>query len=98
NIYFKNLIEADLKHIHFEEVSLRVNTEDKFGTARYYISDNRGYVLYTTAVAETVKEAQEKVYSLTEKVIIPKMMYRNDIGSRFIKEQESLLKKWGYLL
>ena len=98
NIYFKNLIEDDLKHIHFEEVSLRHNTQDGFGTARYYISDNRGYVLYTTAVAETVKETQEKVYSLTEKVIIPKMMYRNDIGSRFIKEQECLLKKWGYLL
>lgn len=97
NIYFKNLVESDLKHIHFEEASLRHGTKDEFGLARYYISDNRGYILYTTAIAPTVEEAQEKVYTLTEKVIIPKMMYRNDIGTRFIKEQKKKLQDWGYL-
>ncbi|MEK7072137.1 MAG: hypothetical protein AAB969_01050, partial [Patescibacteria group bacterium] len=65
NIYFKDFSDSDLKHIHFEEISKRVCLENKKELAidcgLYYISDNRGYILYVTAVENTLKETQDKV-------------------------------------
>jgi len=100
NIYFKNFSEEDFKHIHFEEVSKRVCTKNKELTIEnglYYISDNRGYVLYVTAVESTLEKAQKEVYRLAKNIIIPKVIYRNDIGNNFKLDQEVQLKKWGYL-
>jgi len=87
-IYFENFKESDFEHVHFEEVSLKEN--------QYYISDSRGYILYVTSCAETILSAQEKVYDLIKNIHIPKMFYRNDIGSSFI-ENEKKLKEWKYL-
>ncbi|HLN18920.1 MAG TPA: phosphoribosylglycinamide synthetase C domain-containing protein, partial [Patescibacteria group bacterium] len=94
NIYFdKSLTKKDFEHIHFEDVSMKkVN-----GKEQYYISDDRGYVLYVTAMGKTVEEAREKAYKLIKKIHIPKMFYRNDIGLKFITEDEKKLRKWGYL-
>jgi len=91
NIFFDNVGEDEFKHIHFEEVSLRKKDN------RHYISDNRGYVLYVTGHGDTVQEAREMAYKIVEKIHIPKMMYRNDIGQRFIDESEAKLRKWGYI-
>lgn len=94
NIYFdKSLTQKDFEHIHFEDVSMKkVN-----GKEQYYISDDRGYVLYVTAMGKTVEEARRKAYGLIKKIHIPKMFYRNDIGLKFINEDENKLRKWGYL-
>lgn len=94
NIYFdKSLTKEEFEHIHFEDVSVKkIN-----GKEQYYISDDRGYVLYVTGMGKTVKEAREKVYNLIKKIYIPKMFYRNDIGLKFINEDEKKLKEWGYL-
>lgn len=91
-IYFRNLQKDDFEHIHFEEVSKR----EKNGKQEYYISDSRGYILYTTAVEKTIEAAQKKVYELTERIVIPKMLYRNDIGTRFKNRDLQRLKDWGY--
>ena len=48
-------------------------------------------------MGNSVPEAQEKVLNLANKIIIPKVLYRNDIGSSFVDKNEGLLKKWGYL-
>lgn len=94
NIYFdKSMTDDDFKHIHFEDVSKRKIS----GKDQYYISDDRGYVLYVTAIEKTVTEARAKANKLIEKIHIPKMFYRNDIGSKFIDRDQKLLKKWGYL-
>jgi phosphoribosylamine---glycine ligase len=94
NIYFdKSLKEKDFRHIHFEDVSMK-----KVGGKRQlYISDDRGYVLYVTSIGKTVEEARKKAYALLKKIYIPKMFYRNDIGLKFINEDEKKLRKWGYL-
>ena len=63
----------------------------------YYVSDNRGYVMYVTGVEKTVEDCRKSVYDRIEKISIPKMMYRNDIGLDFVNENASKLKKWGYL-
>ena len=80
-------------HIHFEDVSMK-----KVGGKRQlYISDDRGYVLYITSMGKTVEEARKKAYDLVKKIYIPKIFYRNDIGLKFIQEDEKKLRKWGYL-
>ncbi len=90
NIYMTDFKEEDWKHIHFEEVALKKGSQ-------FYISDTRGYIVYATSIAKTIKEAQKKVYELIDKIYIPKMFYRNDIGNSFLKKNQALLKKWGYL-
>ncbi|MEK7461710.1 MAG: hypothetical protein AAB586_01425 [Patescibacteria group bacterium] len=92
NIHLENINNADMTHIHFEEVSARMDNSKQL-----YISDNRGYILYVTGIGSSVIEAQKKIYELTSKIIIPKVIYRNDIGSSFANKNEQLLRKWGYL-
>lgn len=90
-IYFDNLKPSDYKHVHFEEVSY--NT----GKKRYYISDTRGYILYVTDVTSSVKKTQDSVYKKIKNIYIPKMFYRDDIGTSFLKGNKAKLKKWGYI-
>lgn len=94
NIYFRDdFTQEDMKHVHFEDVSVK----KVGGKKQYYISDDRGYVLYVTGMGKTIEEARRKTYKIIGKIIIPKMFYRNDIGSKFIEEDQAKLKKWGYL-
>jgi phosphoribosylamine--glycine ligase len=94
NIYFSGDIKKYAEHIHFEDVSIK----KQHGKNTFYISDDRGYVMYISSVAATPEKARDEVYSiLKSKVYIPKMFYRNDIGLKFIKSERQKLKKWGYL-
>ena len=63
---------------------------------QYFISTNDGFIAYTTAVANTVKEAREKSLDIIRKIVIPKAFYRDDIGEDFEKRLPDL-KKWGYI-
>lgn len=93
-IYFSEDIGKDMDKVHFEDVSIKKDKKKEY----HYISDDRGYVLYVTSVKKSVKEARKDVYSLLKnKIFIPKMFYRNDIGLKFIEQDQALLKKWGYL-
>ncbi len=94
-IYFDPSIKrSDFAHVHFEGVSMEPG---KNGSKQYYISDHRGDVLYVTAVGKTIEKARQKVGNVLEKIYIPKMFYRNDIGVNFEKEDRSKLKNWRYL-
>jgi phosphoribosylamine-glycine ligase len=94
NVYFCNgMSEEEKKHIFFEDISMRTNDQEE----QLYISNTDGYIMYTTAVADTIKEAREKSLSIAGKILIPKVFFRNDIGKRFEEEQLPKLKKWGYL-
>ena len=94
DILFKRKLSTEEKNrIHFEEVSLR----SKKAGGEYYIAGPNGYVLFVTGTGETVSGAREQAYSVIKEVVIPKVMYRNDIGVKFELEQSSLLKKWGWI-
>lgn len=92
NVYFKGLTKDEMSHVHLEEVSLRTGVKDQ-----YYIADSQGYVMYVTGEGKTVEEAQSQVYSIAEKIVLPKMFYRNDIGTKFLNEDRAKLEKWGYI-
>jgi len=92
-IYLDKVTDEETDRIHFEEVSVRkVN-----GKNEYYISDSRGYVLYVTAIADTIEKARTKSLDLAQKIIIPKVMYRHDIGLKYLSDDENLLKSWGFV-
>lgn len=94
DIYFKeNFRPEDRAHLHFETVSAR-NPDD---LDSLYVSDDDGYVLSVTHMGDTVEKARENVYALVKQIMIPKMFYREDIGSSFAERDEKLLKSWGYL-
>ncbi len=92
SVFFDNITKEEFSHIHFEEISEHTNKKDSF-----YISDERGYVLYVTEVKDTIEKARDEAYKIVNKIIIPKMIYRNDIGKRFVERDMQRLKDWGYL-
>jgi phosphoribosylamine--glycine ligase len=94
NVYFcESLNEEEKKHIYYEELSKRTNSvEDQL-----YISNTDGYILFTSAVEETIKKAREKSLAIADKIHIPKVFYRNDIGKKFEEEELPKLIEWGYL-
>ncbi len=92
NLYFDdNWKTSDLSKVHFEEISYNKSTN------KYYVSDNRGYVLYVTGTGKNIEEARRDAYSIIDKIHIPKMLYRNDIGLKFMNETQKLLRDWGYI-
>lgn len=94
SIFFsKEMTVEDFSHLHFEGVSMR----ESYGKNVYSTAGNLGYVLYVTGMGSTVQRAREGVYGLIEKVTIPKMFYRTDIGLRFVRKDEILLREWGWI-
>jgi len=87
-----NLTPEEKSHVHFEGLAL-----DKSNNERYIITDTYGYLLYVTGIGATIKEAQHKAYSIAEKLVIPNMFYRNDIGVKFDAIDYKKLIEWGYL-
>jgi phosphoribosylamine--glycine ligase len=62
NIFFDKITSEDMNHVHLEEVSRDIEDPNQ-----YYISDNRGYIMYVTSVEKNEKIAQKKVYSIIKK-------------------------------
>jgi len=94
NIFFKKeMSQNDFSHIRFEGVAAKKIKGENI----YYTAGNSGYVLYVTGSGKTVQEAREKVYKIINKIIIPKMFYRTDIGLRFERNDKKMLKKWGWI-
>lgn len=94
DILFKEALSEDERNrLHFEEVSLK----RRQGNNQFYIAGRNGFILYVTGVGRTVAKARAQAYSLVNKLVIPKMFYRTDIGLKFIERDEKLLKEWGWI-
>lgn len=104
-IYTKQgLTEAERNCIHWSEIA-RIPTLEKGGKggfsdnakSSYVVAGNSGYVLCVTGHDKSIQKAFLQAYGLTEKLCLPRMFYRNDIGKRFIEHDRALLKTWGYV-
>lgn len=94
NILFKEkLTKEEQDRIHFEEVSLKKEKNKD----QYHIAGSNGFILYVTGSGDTVQGARKKAYDLIDKIVIPKMMYRTDIGMKFMERDQSLLEIWGWI-
>ena len=87
SISFKNGRES--KHIHIGDIK-----KDADGIWR--IAGASGWCLVITGTGQTVSRARENVYREIKNIRIPSMFYRNDIGSKWIKESKKL-KNWSYI-
>ncbi len=89
-IFFSpELKDSDLEHIHFEEVVKRDQS--------YYWSGPSGWVMHVTDKAHSISEARDSVYSKIQKIIIPQMFYRTDIGKDIEDLSIPYLKKKKYI-
>jgi phosphoribosylamine-glycine ligase len=77
------------EHVHFEEVAI--------DSGRYYSVGTSGYVGYVTGLGDTVPQSQSEITKILEKIHIPRVMYRNDIGTDFYEWQCRQLLQWGIL-
>jgi phosphoribosylamine--glycine ligase len=83
------LSNADRSNLHFGEVGL-VNGE--LVTAGYH-----GWTMVVTGKGPSIREAQIQAYGLAERVVIPNARYRNDIGTRLIEKEFSMVEQLGLL-
>jgi phosphoribosylamine--glycine ligase len=90
-LFNKAMSHEEMKHIHFEEVSLDTKTNE------LYISSKKGYVLHVGGTGKNVAEARKRTYELIDNIIIPKKFYRTDIGLNYINRDEAKLREWGWI-
>lgn len=88
-LYKDELLEEEKKRIHFEGVYKKGE--------RCFVSESLGYVLFVSGRGESIKEAQKSALDLAEKVVIPKIFYRTDIGEKFLNKDMKLLREWGWI-
>ncbi len=80
---------ADTAGIHIEDTK-RVD-------GQWRIAGESGIPLVVTGMGETMHEARDQAYERLDRVIIPNMYYRDDIGERWIDGDADRLQGWGYL-
>ena len=83
---FKN--PGNLDGIHIEDV--------KNDNGVWRIAGSSGCVLTVTGSGTTVEDARRLAYGRIKNIIIPNMIYRTDIGSRWAVDSDRL-HTWGYL-
>jgi phosphoribosylamine-glycine ligase len=66
-------------------------------TGDYKIAGSNGYVAYVTGHGKTAQKAQDVTVEKAQQVLIPKCMYRTDIGSKFIRHDHEFLKTLGII-
>ena len=93
-IFFNNkFTERDWKHIHFEEVAKCQGG----GNGQYCVAGSNGYIIYVSGFGGSIDEARKRAYQLVDKIVLPKMFYRSDIGEQPMHKNYELLKQWGWL-
>jgi phosphoribosylamine---glycine ligase len=75
-LFDESLSEAERRHLHFGEVGLK---DGQLVTSGAY-----GWTMVVTGIGPTVSSAQKCANALADKVIIPNVRYRRDIGDRLI--------------
>lgn len=88
-IFRGRLSEEERRHLHFDEVA-EID-------GRLQTTGPLGYVMVATGAGETVQEARGRCYRLIDRVAIPNLRYRRDIGMRFLERDGAELRRLGWL-
>ena len=83
------LSENDRQNIHLGEVGLQ---GAQLVTAGYH-----GWTMVVTGTGSTIEHAQSDAYRRVERVIIPDMRYRNDIGDKLIANDFAVVERLALL-
>jgi phosphoribosylamine---glycine ligase len=82
--------EEDWRHLQLSEV-------EKAGSG-LVTTGGMGSLMAVTGIGDTAEQAREAAYNRCHNIVVPRLRYRNDIGSRFLKRDQALMQKWGYWL
>ena len=75
-----------------------VHIEDtKHVDGQWRVAGESGIVLVVTGKGETMADARQQAYDRVDRIIVPNMYYRDDIGERWIDRDGDRLQAWGYL-
>jgi phosphoribosylamine---glycine ligase len=88
-IVFRDLNAEDKANLHYGEVAL--------AEGRLVCSGMLGYLMVATGRGDSVVEAQRNAYALADKVIVPNVRYRRDIGDKFMRRDAARLRALGIL-
>ena len=88
-ISFSDARPDDAEHFHLAEAALN--------SGGLVCAGQIGYPLVVTGTGKDAEAAKSDAYARVERVIIPDMRFRNDIGDSFIIRDRKLLREWGYL-
>ena len=90
------LTADETNHLHLEGVAFVQGNAGDEGQ-RTVLTSSLGYAVFVTGTGATVEAAQHAAYSLADKIVIPKVMYRTDIGERFLNGDEMQLREFGWI-
>ena len=75
-----------------------VHIEDaKLVDGQWRAAGESGMPLVVTGKGETMRDAREQAYERVDRVLVPNMYYRDDIGERWVQGDGDRLQAWGYL-
>jgi phosphoribosylamine---glycine ligase len=88
-LFDESLTDDERHHIHCCEVGLR---NGQLATSGAY-----GWTMVATGVGNSIAQAQQRAVTLAEKIFIPSVRYRKDIGSRLIARDFERVQDLGLL-
>jgi phosphoribosylamine--glycine ligase len=84
-VFDGELTKAELDNLYYGEVGLL--------NGQLVTSGQYGWTMVATATAATIEMARNKAGVLAEKVIVPNVRYRRDIGSKLVKRDFAIVEK-----
>ncbi|MDO9317376.1 MAG: hypothetical protein Q7V56_04165 [Gammaproteobacteria bacterium] len=95
-VHFRTEVSEEARnfHYHFESVQ-RAELAD--GRQIMKVTRGLGVAAFVTGTGMTVQSAREDTYKAAENLCIPKVIYRRDIGEKFLREDGAKLRSWGWL-
>jgi phosphoribosylamine--glycine ligase len=84
------LSDADRDRLSFGDVA-------RSDTGHLVTSGMTGYVLVATGTGTSVQAAQDRAYALAERVFVPNVRYRIDIGTAFRQHGHATLRRLGLM-
>ena len=88
-LFQPSITESEQRQLHFNEVAKQND--------RLVTSGVIGNVATAVGIGETIETARKHTYNLAEKVILPNIRYRQDIGVSLITGEMQQLIDWGYI-
>ena len=83
------LTKIEQQNLHFNEVAI-INTQ-------LVTSGMTGNIATAVGTGHTIEAARQQAYELSDKVILPNLRYRLDIGANLMTDDLQQLMDWGYI-
>ena len=94
-VRFRKMPTPEERHYyHFESARREVDAD---GRERLFVTNGTGRAAFVTGVGATVAAARDDAYAAARNICIPKMIYRTDIGQKFIETDETQLRSWRWI-